>query len=157
VKYTELSPNERAGEIGQINGRWGQLYGLEKEAAEQGIKFLFLTNAGGAVAVLSFIGTSDVVRLLIAPKIALGLFALGVVLNGVLLALRLHQFERLFKQWREDVDTYFKGDLDRDELYKRDNQRANTKMYVANYIVAHSSFICFIAGGVIGFCSLIAA
>ena len=39
-----------------INERWSQLYELEKEWGKEAIKYLMLTNAGGAVATLSFIG-----------------------------------------------------------------------------------------------------
>ena len=41
-----------------INRRWEQLYGLEKEWGERTLKFLFLTNSGGAIATLSFIGAA---------------------------------------------------------------------------------------------------
>ena len=43
-------------QIEYINLRWKQLYDLEKERADQAIKYLFLTNSGGAVTVLSLWG-----------------------------------------------------------------------------------------------------
>jgi hypothetical protein len=39
-----------------IGNRWKQLGELELDTANEGAKYLFLINSGGAVAVLSFLG-----------------------------------------------------------------------------------------------------
>ena len=38
---------------GHITQRWVQLYELEKEWGERALKYLLLTNSGGAIATLS--------------------------------------------------------------------------------------------------------
>ncbi len=40
-----------------VNERWEQLYNLSKESSESAIKYLFTTNAGGGLAVLTYLGT----------------------------------------------------------------------------------------------------
>jgi hypothetical protein len=44
-----------------------QLNALTKEWTDKAISYLMLTNAGGAVAVLSFMGASDTVRKMFRP------------------------------------------------------------------------------------------
>jgi len=152
--FTELPPEAQERELADINVRWGQLYRLVKDVSDQVIKYLLLTNSGGAVAVLSFLGASQEVRELQAPKIALALFAVGVIMSGVLLALRLHQFEWLDKQFRVDVTAYLNGKLERAELYAHDQARTESRMFRINYIVGYLSFGCFIGGGLIGLFSI---
>jgi hypothetical protein len=145
----------REREVAGINVRWGQLNQFVKEASEQAIKFLFLTNSGGAIAVLSFIGTSDAVRALLAPRIALALFSLGVVLSGVIVALRLHQFEWLDKSYRADATNYLDGNLDRAALYGNDKLQTEACIFKVNYLIGYVSFLCFVAGGIVGLCSIL--
>ena len=78
MKNCELSPELVSRALSWINTRWSQLYQLEKEAGELSIKYLFLTNAGGAVAILGFIGASQSLGAIGAVRIALLLFALGL-------------------------------------------------------------------------------
>jgi hypothetical protein len=52
--------------------------------------FLFTTNAGGAIAVLSFIGSSNITKSIL-PILSLCFYATGVILVGVLMALAYHR------------------------------------------------------------------
>jgi hypothetical protein len=45
-----------------IDHRWKELYELETEAEKEGLKFLFVTNSGGAIATLSFMGATELAR-----------------------------------------------------------------------------------------------
>ncbi|MGH7824985.1 MAG: hypothetical protein ACREQ7_07385 [Candidatus Binatia bacterium] len=54
-----------------VDIRWNQLNALAKEDAERAINYLLLTNAGGAIATLSFLGAVESIRSQWAPKGAL--------------------------------------------------------------------------------------
>jgi hypothetical protein len=78
-----------------IDGRWAQLSALTKDVSDRAAAYLLLTNSGGAVATLSFIGAVESIRSQYAPRIALALFALGLILVGVYTAMRVHYVDRL--------------------------------------------------------------
>jgi hypothetical protein len=155
MRFTDLPPDARDREVAGINVRWAQLNELVMEASEQAIKYLFLTNSGGAIAVLSFIGSSSNVRALWAPRIALALFSTGVVLAGVLLALRLHEIEWLDKSYRADATKYLEGNLERSTLYSNDTARTEARLFKVNYLVGYISFLCFVSGGIVGLCNIL--
>lgn len=56
--YSQLDQATKDALNAYINRRWGQLYELEKEWGERALKYLFLTNSGGAIATLSFLGAA---------------------------------------------------------------------------------------------------
>ena len=86
--------------------------GLTKEWGDKAISYLMLTNSGGAVAVLSFMGASDTVRRMVGPKIASGCFSLGVICTGILVAKQLHRFERVFKGYRKEAEEYLADQIE---------------------------------------------
>mgnify|MGYP001445919703 CR=1 FL=1 len=95
-----------------ISTRWGQLYELEKEWGKEAIKYLMLTNAGGAVATLSFIGSSDEIRESLPPKLALLFFFIGLVSSGFMIAYAYETMFRLFKGWQKDVEAHDRKEFD---------------------------------------------
>jgi hypothetical protein len=127
-----------------INVRWGQLYELEKEWGKEAIKYLMLMNAGGAVATLSFIGTSVEVRELFAPKLALILFFIGIISSGAMIAYAYETMSRLFKGWQKDVEAHDRDELDYDVLIKNDNLRVPSGR--VDRFLGYSGFVSFIAG-----------
>ncbi len=89
-----------------INQQWGQLYELEKDWGERAIRYLLLTNSGGAVATLSFLGASQKALNLLGAKIWLALFVLGIFFVGIAVAKTFHHMSGLFKAWKTDVENY---------------------------------------------------
>ena len=81
--FTKQDPAVRQTLNAHINQRWGQLYELEKEWGERALKYLLLTNSGGAIATLGFLGASPTAINMLGAKISLFLFVLGVFLVGV--------------------------------------------------------------------------
>jgi len=81
--FSKQDPAIRQSLNGQIKQRWGQLYELEKEWGERALKYLILTNSGGAIATLSFLGASPSAINMRGAKTFLFLFVLGVFLVGV--------------------------------------------------------------------------
>jgi hypothetical protein len=58
MKYFDAPEDTRASNITHIEERWEQLSGQLQNVITEGMKYLFLTNAGGSVAMLTFISTA---------------------------------------------------------------------------------------------------
>ena len=102
-----------------MSQRWTQINTLRNDFIEKAIRFLFLTNAGGAVAVLSFIGNSDEARRMGGPLFALVCFALGIVFIGIYLAIQYHRFDSLLRGYYSDVRKYYADQMEWLELRKK--------------------------------------
>lgn len=144
-KYSEQSPDRKNYLMERVNRRWAQLHALEKEWGDRAYKFLLLTNAGGAIATLSFLGAKPEGLLIFYAKLALGMFMAGVVLTGVATAHRLHRSGQLLNKYRADSEKFFSDHLTWIDLYKMDEQRA-LAFNPWNFILPYSSFLAFILG-----------
>ena len=135
-----------------LSRRWAQLNGLVGESTEKAMRFLTVTNAGGAVATLSFMGGSENVRAMIGPRVALCCFAIGIIVTGILIALQLHQIESLFTKYKHDSGEYLGGSMGWDTLCARDEERCAPK--IINYVAGYTAFTLFIVGCIAGAISL---
>jgi hypothetical protein len=135
-----------------INERWKQLYSLEKESADLAIKYLLLTNSGGAVTVLSFIGTSEKARTSTGAIVTLSCFVVGIILVGIFNILRYYRISKLFYLWKHDVDKFYKKEFTWLNLTERDESRCKTP--ISLHVVGHLSFAAFLCGCIVGAISL---
>lgn len=117
---------------------------------ERVLKYLFLTNSGGAIAVLSFMGASGSIRTLSGPKWALGCFVFGIIMIGFLSAYQLFRFARLKKKLEEDISRYSTDKLGFNGLVKLDKERSYTVTSLFGYICGCITFASFIIGCIIG-------
>jgi hypothetical protein len=136
-----------------VNQRWGQLYELEKEWGERALRYLLITNSGGAIATLSFLGASQTALAMQNVRFALVLFVAGIVLVGVLVAKTVHHMSSLFEKWKVDVKSYHLDKITWEHLQSEDEKRAVTR--TSDYALAYASFACFIFGAVIGAWNLV--
>ena len=132
--------------------RWKQLHALEKECAEIAIKYLLLTNSGGAVTVLSFMGASEKARGSCGAIAALACFVAGVVLVGIFNVIRYYKTANLFKEWRLGSESYFEGKTDWKTLTDDDNKRSYKNWSL--HIVGNLSFVAFVVGAIFGMINL---
>lgn len=146
----------RSARLKYIDTRWEQLLRLVEDAELRTLKFLTLSNAGGAAATLSFLGASEAVRKLCSPKISLGLFVLGLIFVGVLNALSTHRIGRLFREWKHDSNKYISGEITWGSLTENDEARVKKGRHPM-FTVAYAAFICFIAGALVGMWALFSA
>lgn len=151
TNHSQFSVEIQRQYIDHINQRWSQLYHLQKEWADKAINFLFLTNSGGAIAMLGFIGTKGQVHTLVVW--GLGIMLLGIVFVGVLVACVYHQMTDLFNAWRKDVREYFFDRISWEKLSEDDNQRS--KDPVLNLCLGYGSLGCFIVGIALGIWGLL--
>ena len=153
AKYSQLDEIKRAAYLNHINQRWGQLYNLEKEYGDRAYKYLMLVNSGGAIAILSFMGASQIARDSCGVKLALVLFVCGVVLVGLSTAKQFYYLSGLFKNWKKDVTNFFNDQISWEHLLKEDEERAVENKL--DHILPWLSFFCFIGGATTSFFSLL--
>lgn len=153
TRYSKLEPPTKEVLNTHINRRWGQLYELEKEWGERALKYLFLTNSGGAIATLSFMGAAKEYNV-IGTKVGLFLFVLGIVFAGISTAKSFHYMSRLLKKYKQGVEDFYADKITWAELADADKKRAVPDFL--DYIIPYLSFFCFIAGSGIGAYALFA-
>lgn len=132
----------------QIDHRWGELHALEHEYAQAGLRFLFLANAGGAIATLSFIGASATAASESLVKWTLISFVVGVVLYGVSVVFLYFRVLYVYSKYRIDANNCLKGETTFTEISAADIDRS--KEIWLDYAPPLLSFLCFIAGCVCG-------
>jgi len=131
-----------------INSRWKELYDLEVKYGDEAMKYLFYVNAGGAATVLAFIGTSSEIKSLCLIKISLILFAIGLILDGILIAFQLRRSGSLFDQWRKDANSYYNQEKKYSEIINADDARSDRSKIA--FGLGYCSFGVFILGLIFG-------
>ena len=147
-RYSKLEPEVRTRCASFIDQRWAQLYELRKTAAERAVRYLLLTNSGGAIATLSFLGAYEGELDASSIRNALSLFGAGVILVGLSGFWQFHSISRMFAAWRSAVDKYFNDKISWDQLNSEDIKRSATTFW--DYFFPYLSFGCFIAGCIVG-------
>jgi hypothetical protein len=153
VKLSQANGERRREWIAYVDRRWQQLSDLELEFGTEAVKYLFATNAGAAVGVLAYLGAAKPSPLPKPLLWMLTLFALGVVLVGLVHAARFHGVQRLYRDWRGDVREFYGDRIEWPVLLDRDTQRS--AVFQWDVLLGWCSLGCFIAGAVIGFVALV--
>jgi hypothetical protein len=153
LKLSQMPEPARSGRLRYVDVRWEQLLRLVEDSELRALKYLTLTNAGGAVATLSFLGTSEAVRKMLLPKISLGLFVFGLFAVGALTALSAHKMGYLLREWKLTANKYTSDETTWESLLTDDNARVE-KGHRIMIAFAYIAFVCFIAGAVIGLWAL---
>lgn len=154
--FSKLTQEQQTQFIARINTRWGQLHALEKEWGDKAYKYLLLTNAGGAIATLSFLGTSSKALDMVSARWALLAFVFGVLLTGITVAHRYHRFANLFWDYRIDANKYFKDKLPWGTLIEQDDERSIRQGGWA-LILPYACFATFWVGCLLGGLALLRA
>ncbi|HEG43212.1 MAG TPA: hypothetical protein ENH94_04090 [Phycisphaerales bacterium] len=131
-----------------ISDRGEQLYGLQLRHADNMLRHLFLVNAGGAIAILSYLGTDSDKMDVICAKLSLLFFTLGIVFVGVVRAILLHRSFDYFELWQSDTEKYFKQEISWQNLVETDDSR--TKGNCWEFRFGYISAGCFIIGCICG-------
>ena len=151
----KLEPEVRKARERFIESREKQLQSLSTTANETAIKYLFTTNAGGAIGVLAFLGAiaEKPVEMNIL-KYSLALFFIGIILVGIYKAFLVHVFGGIFKEYRVSVKNYFSEEKEWN-VFLREIEAQVKLNNIPYYILGYSSFFCFIAGSVLGVLGII--
>lgn len=153
MKFNEITdPNFRKIVEESLVKRWHQLNDLTEKHSDNCIQFLFITNSGGAVACLGFIGArGDAVGK--GVYLALCLFAMGVIMNGAMKAFLYHRMDGLLEGWNSDTESFYNSQIELADLHKRDEERVGSN--TIETILGYVSFACFILGCIAGGISLL--
>ena len=135
-------------ELQRINRRYAQLHTLEHGYTLAGLKFLFYSNAGGAIAMLSFIGISRLAASDWVVQWALISFVAGVILYGVSVLVLYFRVVTIHTGYRRDVDRRFDGSLSQADLHANDKRRSSET--IVDYLAPFGSFFCFVDGCIMG-------
>jgi hypothetical protein len=127
--------------VGRINERWRQLHAHEKEWAERAVQYLFLTNAGGDIATLSFLGASEKAFNRTGLKWSSALFVGGLILVGFVIAKTYYHMSGLFKHYRRAVDSYFHDQITWDDMNRQDARRSEDKF--VGHVLPWAAFLFF--------------
>ncbi len=142
LKYSETTQEVRETNIKYIDERWGYLNRLVQDYTTQATKYLFLTNAGGAVALLGYWGTTKGAPDYPNLKYTFCLFLFGVIFAGGPIATLLIDLNGLLTGWVRDSSGYYKDKISFQDLIEIDKKRVGTPIWP--WVLGFSSFACFI-------------
>ena len=131
-----------------ISDRWSELHGFYTKCADEITKYLFYVNAGGAGAVLGFMGSSEIVSKFLSVRISLGCFAAGLIFIGMERTISTHKAKSFFDNWKKDVASYYATKISFTQLEQNDNTRTESEMWL--YIFGYLSGASFLAGVICG-------
>lgn len=155
MKISEMSPEAKQFSFMRIDEHGKKLSVQNHRTIEAGINYLFLTNAGGAVAALSFIGSQSAEGKSGGPLAALGFFVVGLVLVGLIKNYRVSYFSAVDRDWSVNAAQFFNDEISHQELVDRHVLRTREPLWP--YCVGYFSFFCFIGGSLVGLCLLLVA
>ncbi len=125
-----------------------QLWDLQWKCIDEALRYLFLVNSGGAIAVLTYLGTESTKIHASYAGGALSLFCLGIVLVGVIRISLFHRSRRLFESLRQDLKACAGGAMTVEAASSEDEKRSEGR--IREILFGHASFICFILGLICG-------
>ncbi len=157
--YLEWEEPERQHFENQFRKLTNDLLPLRHQSLEAVTKYLFFSNAGGAAAVLGFIGTAST-KISAGPLAALAFYLIGVMLMGFFHFTRYYYLDGVIDGFNDDVFLCMAGEAKVYETLRRYDLRPLGKYGGFNkniwqYRFGWLSFSSFILGSVIGFSLLL--
>ena len=139
-----------------VDTRWHELWNTQNKWLEEIVRTVTLANAGGAAAVLAFIGNSNLAKGMWQAPWALSFFLLGLVCILIFQLSGLHRVMNIFCWWRHETTKDYWALIENNDawaaLLKNDAQHHDTKWW--QYLFGYGSFLSFCAGAVIGILGL---
>jgi hypothetical protein len=115
--FLAQDPVARGRVIEELRVHAETLRSIQRSAAERAEKYLVLTNGGGVVTCLSFMGAFPGLREKPTVWIVLGFFVAGVILCGILAAINYHTSDSQLRGWIQDTNRFLKGEIDAEDIY----------------------------------------
>jgi hypothetical protein len=104
---------------------------LQSDSVERATRFLILTNGGGLIAILSFMGAAESVRSNPTSWWVAGLFFLGVVLCGALAAENYNVASKTMDTWIKDMDAALRAEIDVEQPMANLNAALRYRKWIA--------------------------
>jgi len=128
--------------------RYELLRRMAEDSAVRLVRYLVLTNAGGAITIISFMGASDIVRDSVYAKFALALFVIGLILIGIAMIQLTISNDKNYTELVKDQNKMYLDEISW-EQFRENNDSRIEKMEWINWIAAFSGG-CFIVGAGVG-------
>jgi hypothetical protein len=153
-KLSDLEGVEREQALAYVKGRWSQYYSANRDALKDAAKLIAVVNAGGAAAGLAFLGaiikeSSPLAKALLPMKLAIALFAAGILCTAMAHIVEHSRINGLFTTWRSDVSRLYSDDLSFDKMQREDAARAVDTELAARFFL-WTGFACAVVGVVWG-------
>ena len=152
-KFSKLESEEREQVVDYVEGRWSQNYSVARDTRKDAAKLIALMNAGGAAAVLAFIGAITKQQSGLAQptplKVTIALFVLGVVSSAIALVVEYVRLSGLFAKWRTDVNKLYADEVVFDKMQRDDVERSGQTEIASGFFV-WGALICFALGAAVG-------
>ena len=123
-RYSKYPPEAQKWFVTKIDQRWGQLHAFEKEWSEKAVQFLFLSNAGGAAATLSFFGRIGQGLRPRRSEVVIVVVRLGTYFRGSAAPKAYYTASGLFKAYKTEAPEFLEDQIGWDDLRKADDERA---------------------------------
>lgn len=140
MKFEELTLEDQRSLHTSYQARIKQLIELYIMATNQALKFLLLTNAGGAVALLSFMGTSQNVRDQRTAWWALACFFAGLIAVAVINSVSFHSTRRMLLNAGAGMNAVLANSLTMEQFEAGQPKKAPITAIIAGY-VAFSAWV----------------
>lgn len=153
LRYDDMTDKSRAEVLAAANRRWGSLSTIERNAAEEGLKYLLFVNSGAVIALLAFLdahvgtATHPVCGYTFA-YVSLAAFIFGIIAIGAFRVEMYRSARRAFKSWSENVKAFKRNSITDEEIYERDERDARDPARLG--WLSGSSFVFFIIGVIAG-------
>jgi hypothetical protein len=148
MKYSEHPDEAKKAWTEYINGRWKDLSDLQQEAARAAGTYLMVTNSGGAIAVLSFMGAMKTTTPITTAPAMLLAFVFGIVLVGLGRAAAYYRISVRYRKWRQGVARFYRDEWTWTELVADDEKMG--WHFPPGDILGWGAFVCFLAGVALG-------
>lgn len=153
MKFSAMSKELQEVAMAYTKNRFNQYIQEIAHWGEDSIKYLMLVNAGSAAATLSFMGSSENVRMLLGPKLALMFFIIGIIFVGLLLVRLLYGARGWHTGLSKDANEFYMLEkMDWDTLYNKDQKRSGPIKHADCF--AWLAAISFLVGLAIGLVTL---
>ena len=128
VLYSKLHPDSRMKIDIDIQQATEEFFRAWEESETRWLKYLLLTNAGGAIAAASFLGAmkSTHVAFTVGLSLALAIYVLGIIFSGFLAFISVMSHRKLNDTWLQDRAKFWNDEIKVSELFPRTESASKT-------------------------------
>lgn len=108
---SNMTPELRTRIFAHLEQHTETLRSIHLASVERAEKYLVITNGGGVIATLSFLGAMPELRHEHVAWLILWFFVVGVILCGVLVAANYHLSATNLLRWIRNTDSFGRGEI----------------------------------------------
>jgi len=153
MKFTDDIPEPLRVDMSKYIGqRFTEIIQVWNYWLEHCVKYISFTNAGGIIAMLTFMNSRNI-RAFSWPGLALLLFAIGLILVGITVAYMFHRMKKAHDQTEKDASEFYSGKITWGQFIEKVDKFK--KFNIIALWLGWGAGVCFFVGLVIGIISFI--